>query len=237
MEAMARVCKYFVTGAVLAFCAGSAMVLSSSALMDTTKAIPAAPPAAVVEEGSQGLMLIAIFELVKTLLFLMAGAGVFHLVHRDTQVELIKLLHVFRISGDQRFVKAALLKADLMDPYKVRISIILVVYAALHATEGLGLLLRKRWAEYFTVIMTALPIPYELFLLIHRTTHSPVHDLVPEEQRVPALFTEHLFALKIAVFVINMAIVCYLATHLIRTGRARHVARLAEGGGVGVGEG
>ena len=149
----------------------------------------------------------------------------FHLVHRDTQVELIKLLHVFRINGDWRFVKAALVKADLIDPYKVRISIILIVYAALHATEGLGLLLRKRWAEYFTVIMTALPIPYELFLMIHRTTHSHVAQVLPEDQRVPALFAEHLFVLKLAVFVINVAIVCYLASHLIRTSRAHEAAR------------
>ncbi len=193
----------------------------------TTKAVPAARPAAVAAADSKGLMLIAIFELVKTLLFLLAGAGVFHLVNRDTRVELIKLLHVFRVNGDLRIVKALLGRADVIDPYKVRISIILVVYAALHATEGLGLLLRKRWAEYFTVIMTALPIPYELFLMIHRTTHSHLATLVPEDQRVPALFTEHLFLMKITVFIINVSIVAYLAWHLVRTHRAEVAARQA----------
>ena len=192
----------------------------------TTEAAPAKAPAPV--KGGGGLLLIGGFEIFKTVLFLLAAAGVFHLVNRDTRVELIKLLHVFRVNGDLRIVKALLGRADLIDPYKVRISIILVVYAALHATEGIGLLLRKRWAEYFTVIMTAIPIPYEVFLLIHRTTHSPVVHLVPEEQRVPPVLTEHLLLVKITVFLINVGIVVYLAAHLIRTHRAAVAARLQQ---------
>ncbi len=189
--------------------------------MDTTSpppAVPAVPvpapaPAGRVLKENGGLFLIAVFELVKTVLFLIAAAGVFHLVNRSTQVELTKLLHVFRVNGDWKLVKLLLTKADLIDPYKVRISIILVVYAALHATEGIGLLLRKRWAEYFTVIMTAIPLPYEIYLLVHHTTHSKLAPLVPEGQRPEFLFT-HWILLKIVVLVGNAAIVSYLAYHL-----------------------
>ncbi len=187
--------------------------------MDMTSPPPAAPvapapaPVAQALKENGGLFLIAIFELVKTVLFLVAAAGVFHLVKRDTQVELTKLLHVFRVNGDWKLVRLLLTKADLIDPYKVRISIILVVYAALHATEGIGLLLRKRWAEYFTVIMTAIPLPYEIFLLVHHTTHSKLAPLVPEGQRPEFIFT-HWVLLKILVLLGNAAIVGYLAYHL-----------------------
>lgn len=189
--------------------------------MDTTSPpapVAHAPSAAQALKGNGGLFLIAVFEVVKALLFLVAAAGVFHMVNRDTQVELTKFLHVFRISGDWRLVKPLLTKADLIDPYKVRISLILVVYALLHATEGFGLLLRKRWAEYFTVIMTAIPLPYEIYLLVHHTTHSRLAPLVPPSQRSEFLFG-HWVLLKILVLLGNAAIVGYLAYHLYRGGK------------------
>lgn len=187
---------------------------------------PHAPVAARALKGNGGLFLIAVFELVKAVLFLFAAAGVLHLVKRDTQVELTKLLHVFRINGDWRFVKMLLVRADLIDPYKVRISIFLGFYAALHATEGIGLLLRKHWAEYFTIIMTAIWIPLEIFALVHHTTHSRVANLVPQDQRPELLFT-HWEYLKIAALVGNVAIVWYLAYHLRRDHQRAREARTA----------
>ena len=37
-------------------------------------------------------------------------------------------------------------------------------------TEGAGLLFRKRWAEYFTVVMTGVFIPLEVYELVKRYT-------------------------------------------------------------------
>jgi uncharacterized membrane protein (DUF2068 family) len=43
-------------------------------------------------------------------------------------------------------------------------------YAALEATEGVGLAWRRRWAEYLTVIATGVLIPYEAYeVLLHAT--------------------------------------------------------------------
>lgn len=39
------------------------------------------------------------------------------------------------------------------------------LYAGLFAAEGVGLLLRKRWAEYFTIVTTTGLIPLEIFEL------------------------------------------------------------------------
>ena len=54
--------------------------------------------------------------------------------------------------------------------------------------SGIGLLLRKRWAEYFTVLITGSFIPFELYE-IAQGGHSPS---------------------KLAVTLINVAIVVYL---------------------------
>jgi uncharacterized membrane protein (DUF2068 family) len=44
------------------------------------------------------------------------------------------------------------------------------LYAGLFATEGIGLLLRKRWAEYFTIVTTSGLIPLEIYeIALHFT--------------------------------------------------------------------
>jgi uncharacterized membrane protein (DUF2068 family) len=71
-------------------------------------------------------------------------------------------------------------------------------YGVLEAVEGYGLLRRRRWAEYLTVVATAL-----LF--------------IPEVQELLA----HPTGLKIAALVVNVVIVAYLVIRLVRR---RHAA-------------
>jgi uncharacterized membrane protein (DUF2068 family) len=63
-----------------------------------------------------------------------------------------------------------------------------IAYAALEATEGVGLALRRRWAEYLTVIATGILIPYEAYEVI----------------RHPSL-------LKVGALALNLAVVGYLS--------------------------
>jgi uncharacterized membrane protein (DUF2068 family) len=65
------------------------------------------------------------------------------------------------------------------------------IYAGLFATEGTGLLLRKRWAEYFTTITTGLFIPLEIVEI-----------------------ARHFTVTKLTVTVINVLIVWYLVARL-----------------------
>jgi uncharacterized membrane protein (DUF2068 family) len=63
-----------------------------------------------------------------------------------------------------------------------------IVYALLEGTEGVGLAMRRRWAEYLTVIATGLLIPYEAYEVVHHVT----------------LF-------KVGALLLNLAVVGYLA--------------------------
>ena len=63
-----------------------------------------------------------------------------------------------------------------------------IVYALLEGTEGVGLAMRRRWAEYLTVIATGLLIPFEAYEVIHKVT----------------LF-------KVGALLLNVAVVGYLA--------------------------
>jgi uncharacterized membrane protein (DUF2068 family) len=66
-------------------------------------------------------------------------------------------------------------------------AIVVTVYAALEATEMVGLWFAKRWAEYLTFIATAIFIPLEVYEL-----------------------TEKVTVLRVLTFVINVAIAAYL---------------------------
>lgn len=46
----------------------------------------------------------------------------------------------------------------------------LVAYGSIEGTEGVGLYLRRRWAEYLTVFGTGLLIPYEVYELLRHAT-------------------------------------------------------------------
>lgn len=43
-------------------------------------------------------------------------------------------------------------------------------YALLEGTEGIGLAMRRRWAEYLTVIATGVLIPFEAYEVVHKVT-------------------------------------------------------------------
>ena len=63
-----------------------------------------------------------------------------------------------------------------------------IAYALLEGTEGVGLAMRRRWAEYLTVIATGVLIPYEAYEVVH-----------------------HLTLFKVGALLLNLAVVGYLA--------------------------
>ncbi len=69
----------------------------------------------------------------------------------------------------------------------VTLGLVLLAYAALEATEMVGLWFNKRWAEYLTFVATVVLIPYEVYELSLR-----------------------LSIFKLVVFAINLAVAIYL---------------------------
>jgi uncharacterized membrane protein (DUF2068 family) len=134
------------------------------------------------------LVLIGIFKLFKALLLVAVGIGAFKLLHGDTSATLTHWTAVLRVDPDNRYVHRILERIFGMSPRHLReLSFGTFLYAGLFSIEGVGLLLQKRWAEYFTIITTSGLIPLELFEL-----------------------ARHFTLAKLAVFLVNVAIVAYL---------------------------
>jgi uncharacterized membrane protein (DUF2068 family) len=112
----------------------------------------------------RGLFVIGIFKLVKGLLLLVAAFGVLHFLHRDVRHTVEHVINVMRVDPDNKYVAALLAKLGLVDDHHLKeLSGLAAIYAGLFLTEGTGLLLHRRWAEYLTVIATASFIPLEIY--------------------------------------------------------------------------
>ena len=133
-------------------------------------------------------MLIALFKLIKGILLLAVGIGALKLLHRDVAQAIAHWVNILRVDPDNRLIHGVLTRVLSVTPAQLKaVSAGTFVYAGILLTEGLGLLLRKRWAEYLTIITTAGLIPIEVYEMSRRVT-----------------------AAKVAVLIINVAIVAYL---------------------------
>ncbi len=119
----------------------------------------------------RGLFLVGIFKICKAIFFIGVGAGALHLIHRNIGELVMRVIDALPIDPEGRVVSMVMDKADLIDAHDLRrIGAGAFIYSVLCVIEGTGLLLRKGWAEYFTVILTVLGLPLEIFELLHRVT-------------------------------------------------------------------
>jgi uncharacterized membrane protein (DUF2068 family) len=140
------------------------------------------------------IVAIAIFKLVKGILLVAAGIGALKLLHKDVGDLVQRWIDVLRVDPDNRYVHAVLVKALFVNDRMLKeISAGTFAYAAVFLTEGTGLSLRKRWAQYFTIIVTGSFIPLEIYELARHPTLA-----------------------KALVILVNIAIVVYLAFNLRR---------------------
>lgn len=99
------------------------------------------------------------------------GIGAIKFLHKDVVATVMHWTQVLRVDPDNRFVHGILVTIFRVTPKQLKeLSVGTFVYAGLFATEGLGLLLRKRWAEYFTIVTTSGLLPLEIFELARHFT-------------------------------------------------------------------
>jgi uncharacterized membrane protein (DUF2068 family) len=118
------------------------------------------------ESPSRGLWLIAAFKIFKGLALLAVGIGALKLLHKDVAAETERWIELLRVDPHNHYIHRVLEKLSILDARKLKeLSVGTFFYSALFLTEGIGLALRKRWAEYFTIASTSLFIPLEVYEL------------------------------------------------------------------------
>src|ERR1700722_8095333 len=121
------------------------------------------------------LVLIGMFKLLKALLLIVVGIGAIKFLHKGVAGTVTHWIQVLRVDPDNRFVHGMLVRIFRVTPRQLKeLSVGTFLYAGLFAAEGVGLLLRKRWAEYFTIVTTSGFIPLEIFELVRHFTITKV---------------------------------------------------------------
>jgi uncharacterized membrane protein (DUF2068 family) len=150
-----------------------------------------------IPPADRWIIAIGVMHLLKSVLFLLLGIGAVRLLHKDLVDVVTHFIESLRFDTDGPLVSLLLDKVALIDPHRLKeISVGIFAYAIIDAIEGTGLVMRKTWAEYVTLILTASFLPWEFFEILRHVTW-----------------------IKIVITIINILVVLYLAYHVQRRAR------------------
>ena len=150
-----------------------------------------------------GLRLIGLLKIGKAVLLLATTYGLYRLLNPALVEQLHDWINTLTDTFERRLLERGLNWFDSLGSARVgSVLVVTALYTAVLLTEGIGLWLRKAWAEWLTVIATASLIPFELLEFIHGH-HG---------RRVAVA----------AAFVVNVIIVIYLFRQLRLARQARH---------------
>ena len=122
-----------------------------------------------VDKSDAGIRLIGAFKLLKAVLLLALGLGVAALLDKRLASNLHHWITVLLLRQENRFLRAGLARLTGIKRQNLRLfEIGTFCYSGLLFTEGIGLLMLKRWAEYLTAIITASFIPFEFLSDVRR---------------------------------------------------------------------
>jgi uncharacterized membrane protein (DUF2068 family) len=113
------------------------------------------------------LRLIGAFKLVKAALLVAFAISLLNAAWRD---ELREWAHAVGVDPEHRFATVLARLHGLDRPHRVEIGIAVLIYASLFALEGVGLVLRRLWAEYLTIVITTSFIPLEIYEMVREGT-------------------------------------------------------------------
>jgi uncharacterized membrane protein (DUF2068 family) len=143
------------------------------------------------------LTMIALFRLAKALLLLAAVVGVLKMLDPSFAGHVQTWLNTLPLLDHHPELDRAVQKLVGASPRKMEIAAAVgLAYALLFAVEGVGLWLRKTWAEYLTIVATTSFVPFEIYELARRFT-----------------------PLRVGALVVNVAIVAYLVVRRVRARR------------------
>jgi uncharacterized membrane protein (DUF2068 family) len=118
------------------------------------------------------LYLIGTFKLVKALVLIGIATGALELLRRGGAGQgLYRVLTYLPVERNGRLAGWLVRQFSALTPHRLLVvSIAAAVYGLLFAIEGIGLVLRRRWGEIVTVIITSSFIPLEVYEAVRRAS-------------------------------------------------------------------
>ncbi len=153
-----------------------------------------------------GLRIIGLIKLGKAVLLLTTTYGLYRLLKPELVDRLYDWLNSLTDSFERRLLERALDWVDSLGADRIHIIVFVTgAYTAVLLAEGIGLMMRKTWAEWLTVVASSSLIPFEIWHLFFGVRHNKWAVL--------------------AATLLNVVIVIYLVRVLLQARRARqHLA-------------
>jgi len=141
------------------------------------------------------LLLIGIVKVFKAALLIALGIGAFRLLHGGIGEEVERWSRRLNVDAWNPWFQTFPEKVKSVSPHKMGLLCAgAFVYSGLFLTECAGLLLRKRWGEIFTIVITSSFLPIEIY----------------------ELAAKELSVFKLLVLLANVAVVIYLVWRVRR---------------------
>ena len=141
------------------------------------------------------------YKLVKGAMALFMAMVVLRWTHRDLPEVAAQWMERLHITADSTLGHFISEKVILVHSQSLRtVAVILFAYTLVAAVEGVGLLMRKTWAEWLTIVTTAGFIPLEVYEFAKRFTW-----------------------VRLAILLLNVGVVIYLIVRLRRDHAKRKV--------------
>ncbi len=125
------------------------------------------------------LRTIAVFKLAKVVMMLAATYGALRLRDEFFVAKIYSWATTLPSGLEHEWVIKALVWFSGLNPSRIHaLGFVTLAYAAVFAVEGVGLWMRRRWAEWMTTVITGSLVPLELWELFHRPTIGKVSLLI-----------------------------------------------------------
>ncbi|GAC1464291.1 MAG: hypothetical protein NVSMB9_02780 [Isosphaeraceae bacterium] len=142
-------------------------------------------------------------KLATALLLAAAGFGIFRLLNKDLGMALEHLVSRFHLDPENQVVQTAVTRVAGVDRSHLKaIGAGTFFYAVLELVEGVGLLLKRRWASYLTIVATGLLLVPEIYEIAHK-----------------------LNLIRVSVLLLNLAILAYLIVKIRQENRMQDAPR------------
>jgi len=112
---------------------------------------------------------------------LLVAAGIYLLSHTGSDFGSIAnhLARAIELDPRRHFIRRVIDRLGSLSRHEIRFfGAAALAYGVLELVEGVGLFLRKRWAEWLTVVATSLLIPFEIYELARRPSLLKAGGLV-----------------------------------------------------------
>jgi uncharacterized membrane protein (DUF2068 family) len=113
------------------------------------------------------LRTIAMFEVTKAAIVLLLGCGLFHLMHNNLDGVAKRVVQVLHVNPEGKLSSLFFeLASHASDRYLWVLALSTLAYASVRSTEAYGLWREREWAQWFSLLSTALYVPPELYWIL-----------------------------------------------------------------------